>query len=296
MRLSAAAALNNDGSHPEEEGIDAGGATVPVPLHGHQVEIETWRAVADLEYLAAEDLAFRLKMPFEVRKRTARIRLDAPATAAERAAMQRNLDYHHRDATLEGARDFELTAATWWRGVFAEADRLEFSSGLTLPIGETESNPYARDASGNVVPHEHVQFGTGTFDPIVQVTWARRFGERWAGNLYGAARLPFYENRHDFRAPCEFTLASGASRAIGEHWHARATLTTIYSGFAEWDDTRDPNSGWLVHYAGLGAEWRGETITASLLVQFPFGQQILGPGDETFDLGPVISLSLLLPL
>jgi hypothetical protein len=296
VRASATAALGNDGSHPEEEGVDAGGATVPAPLHEHVVEINNWRTVVDLEYRATDDLAFRLKMPFEVRERSARVRLVEPATAAEQAAMQRNLDYHHRDATLEGARDFEITAATWWHGVFSDSDYLEFSSGCTLPVGETESNPYARDAFGNVIPHEHVQFGTGTLDPIVQVTWSRRFGEQWAGNLYGAARLPLYENRHDFRAPREFTLAGGVSRALGEHWHLRGTLTTLYSGFAEWNETRDPNSGWFVHYAGFGAEWRGESLTAALLVQFPFGQQVLGAGDETFDLGQVISLSLLLPL
>lgn len=295
VRLSIAAALDNDGSHPEDEGVDSSGATVPAPLHEHSVTLSSWRTVVDLEYLAADDLAFRLKMPFELRDRRAEVREIGPATSAERADMQRGLDLHHPDATLEGARDLELTAAAWWRGALREGDRLELAYGLSLPVGETEHDPYRRDALGNAVPHEHTQFGSGSFDPLVQATWAAPLGEDWTAGLYGAAHWPLYENRKDYRAPREITLAGSLGRALTERWQLRAVATVLWSGKAEWDGAPDPNTGWLAWYAGAAAEWRRAGWALSLQILLPVTQRTLGAGNETFDLGPVATLSALLP-
>jgi hypothetical protein len=294
-RFSFTAALDNDGSHFESEGVDAGGATVPAPLHEHVVGVDVWRAVLDLEYLAAEDLALRVKLPFEVREREASIRTVDPATAAQRADMQRGLDLHHPDARLTGLRDPELTAALWWRGALREGDRLELAWGASLPFGETEHDPYRRDALGNLMPHEHVQFGTGTLDPLIQVTWAAPLGDGWAASLYGAARLPWYENRKDYRAPRELTLAASLGRSLGEHWHLRAAATALWSVQAEWNNAPDPNTGWLAWYAGGGVEYRRGGWSLSLQALLPVAQDTLGEGSETFDLGPVVTLAALLP-
>lgn len=292
IRLSEAVALNNDGSHLETEGVGPGGSTVPVPLHRHDVEMDVYRTVLDLEYQAAGGLAYRIKLPWEVRDRKASVGLVDPATADEQEAMQRGLDLHHPDATLTGVRDLELTAARAWRGALAREDRLEFAAGFTLPIGATEPNPYAVDENGDLLPHEHVQFGSGTVDPLLQLTWARPLAPDWSGSAYAAARIPLYENRHDYRAPRELTLSGGIGRALGSGWHLRGTLTGVYSSQAEWSGVPDVNTGWVAGYAGLGAEWHGERFAGSLLAQLPFAQDVLGEGDETFELGPVFSLAL----
>jgi len=291
LRLSAAASLNNDGSHLETEGVDGSGAAVPVPLHRHEVDVNTYRTVLDLEWRASDRMAWRIKLPYEVRERRARIGLVDPATPAEEAAMQRNLDLHHPDATLSGVRDLELTAARSWRGAFAAEDRFELAAGLSLPTGRTEPDPYARDEDGNLLPHEHLQFGTGTVDPLLQLTWARALDDAWSASVFAAARLPFYENHHDYRAARELTLSGGLGRALGERWHLRGTLTALYSSQAEWSGVPDVNTGWIATYAGLGAEWRGDDLSFSCLVQVPVAQHVRGEGDETYDLGPVISLS-----
>lgn len=296
VRLGVAASLNNDGSHLEREGVDASGATVPAPLHEHVVTMDSWRTVLDVEYLVTDDLAVRLKMPYEIRDRSASIREIAAASAAQRADMQRGLDLHHPDRSLEGVRDFEATAATWWRGAVLEGDRLELAYGTTLPFGETESDPYARDALGNLLPHEHVQFGTGTYDPLVQLTWSAPLGEGWMASLYGAARLPWYENSEDYRAPREITAAASAGRALGDHWHLRGNLTALWSGKAEWNGVPDVNTGWIAWYAGGGVEYRAGGWALSLTVLLPFAQDTFGAGGETFDLGPVVTLSTVLPL
>lgn len=295
FRISLASALDNDGSHFEREGVSAAGATVPTPLHEHRVRMDAWRTVFDLEYLAAADLAFRLKMPYEVRERSASVREVEAATAGQRADMQRGLDLHHPDETLRGLRDFELTAATWWRDAFRAGDRLELAYGVSLPVGATERDPYRRDALGNLLPHEHVQFGSGSFDPVLQATWSAPLGEDWAIGAFGAARFPLYENRKDYRAPREITLSASIGRALAPRWHLRGTLTALWSGKAEWSGAPDPNTGWLAWYAGGGFEYRAAGWTAALHLLLPVAQDTLGSGRETFDLGPVVTLALLLP-
>lgn len=295
-RWSFAAAPGSDGSHLEDEGVDAGGSTVSVPLHEHAVEMDVWRTVLDLEYLAAEDLGLRLRMPYEVRDRRAAVRELAPASDAERAAMQRGLDLHHPDGTLSGLRDFELTAASWWRSALREGDRLEVAYGLALPVGATEHDPYRRDAGGNLLPHEHVQFGSGTFDPLLQLGWSAPLAEHWQAGWHGAARFPLYENRKEHRAPREIALSGSLGRALGSRWRLLGIAAAQWSGRAEWDGAPDPNTGWFAWYAGAGLEYRRGGWAAALHVLAPLGQRTLGGGRETYDPGPVVTLALLLPL
>ena len=153
-----------------------------------------------------------------------------------------------------------------------------------------------RDALGNLLPHEHQQFGTGTVDPLLQIGWLTPLSERWRGDLYAAAHLPLYENGNGYRAPREFTVAGGITQSLNAHWHLCGSLLGTYSGYAEWDEARYINSGWYVGDAGLAAEYRTEAATWSLSIQAPFGQQTLGEGDETFELGWVMSLGVAIQL
>jgi hypothetical protein len=58
--------------------------------------------------------------------------------------------------------------------------------GVTVPLGRTEPNPFTLGDLG--LPHEHIQFGTGTWDPVVGLAAGRRWGETTL-TLTGLARL-----------------------------------------------------------------------------------------------------------
>ena len=45
------------------------------------------------------------------------------------------------------------------------------TSRTGLPLGSTEEDPFARGRAG--LPHQHIQFGTGTFYPVLRSTLAR---------------------------------------------------------------------------------------------------------------------------
>ncbi len=82
-----------------------------------------------------------------------------------------NPSVHHRDERLVGPGDPWLTARAAIRaGAFTLGARL----GVALPVGRTEEDPFARGDLG--LPHEHSQFGAGTFEPLIGIDGARRFG------------------------------------------------------------------------------------------------------------------------
>jgi hypothetical protein len=110
---------------------------------------------------------------------------------------------HHRNETLVGIGDPWLLlraggmAGDWW---------LAARPGVSLPLGRTEEDPFALGDQG--LRHQHIQFGSGTFDPV---------GVLEASNTAGAIDLDFfaqgqaslYENQHGYRAP--WRVYGGAS-------------------------------------------------------------------------------------
>ncbi len=61
---------------------------------------------------------------------------------------------------------------------------------------------------GAGLKHEHIQFGSGTFDPTLAVQWSRPFGKVRLGASVDA-RIPLYENRPRFPAPATVRWAVG---------------------------------------------------------------------------------------
>jgi hypothetical protein len=101
---------------------------------------------------------------------------------------------HHRNETLFGLGDpWLLGRVTGMFGKFGITSRV----GLGLPLGSTEPDPFARGRAG--LPHEHIQFGTGTVYPIFALDAAYKQGPaRFSG--YGQVLLFLYENGYGYRA------------------------------------------------------------------------------------------------
>ncbi len=72
------------------------------------------------------------------------------------------VNIHHRDETLFGIADPWLLG----RATGAIGDlRITTRAGLGLPLGRIEDDPFARGRAGQ--EHQHIQFGTGTFYPVL---------------------------------------------------------------------------------------------------------------------------------
>lgn len=101
---------------------------------------------------------------------------------------------HHRNETLYGLGDI------WLRGrgsVQLFGLRASALLGLSLPSGRTEEDPFELGRRG--LEHQHLQFGTGTVDPVLGVDLSWR--SRWVRvSAYAQTHLILYENRHGYQA------------------------------------------------------------------------------------------------
>ena len=129
-----------------------------------------------------------------------------------------NPGLHHRNETLSGLADPQvgLNYGRKWAPWTLSA-RL----GLSIPVGRTEANPFELGRLGKW--HQHIQFGTGTWDPRVGLALGRAAGPVDL-QLTGVARLPMSENEHGYRAGRRYGLFLSGSPALPNQWSANAGL------------------------------------------------------------------------
>jgi hypothetical protein len=123
-----------------------------------------------------------------------------------------NPGLHHRNETLTGVSDPELTLHVGHQGT---AWSVGGRFGLSVPLGRTEPNPFELGRQG--LWHQHIQFGTGTWDGILHFAAARSLGPVGL-DLNGAAKLTFYENTHGYRAGNRYAARAGISHVFGKAW------------------------------------------------------------------------------
>lgn len=173
-------------------------------------------------------------------------------------------DIHHRDETLIGPGDPWLMAVTGRRlGAWSAA----FRAGVTVPLGKTEENPFELGRRG--LPHQHIQFGTGTWDPLAGAAVARRVGQVTA-SLSALARVPVTTNGHGYRAGRRLQISSAGDRRITGPWRAQAGLDYSHETAETWDGRveEEGNLGRsdLLLSAGIVRELGGRALVFTLRV------------------------------
>jgi hypothetical protein len=114
-------------------------------------------------------------------------------------------DIHHRTETLVGLTDPWLSLRAAERlGPW----QLSFRAGLTLPVGSTVPNPFALGRAGK--PHEHIQLGTGTVDPLAGLEVRRGIG-RFSVAGWVLAKASLYQNPHHYQAGSQLLVGANVS-------------------------------------------------------------------------------------
>lgn len=159
----------------------------PPQFHDQMFYVGELRAVLDYRWLSW--LSTELQLPFRVTHTTVKYLTEDGRTFTP--------DYeniHHRNETLAGLGDAWVSARGTW-SVFGLL--LTGRLGLTLPLGRTEDNPFALGEAG--LTHQHVQFGTGTFNPLLGLELQRDFGPV-RGRAYSQAQVSFAANARGYQA------------------------------------------------------------------------------------------------
>jgi len=138
-------------------------------------------------------------------------------------------DTHHRNETLLHVADPQLAALlTGASGAWT----VNASLGTSIPIGRTEPNPFALGRLG--LPHQHIQFGTGTWDPMLSVAALRSLGEVGISASV-SAKVTLSENTHGYRAGNRYGILLGANRKLGGIWGTNLGMTLDRESPEKWD-------------------------------------------------------------
>ena len=293
------------GGHLETKGISPDGEVVTVPLHRHHVKLNTFRLDVGLKYRFNSQWMLEANVPYETKIQEARIEelLDYPVTSSEREAIERNQRIHHRNETYTGPRDSDISLGYRTQGLLLKNDFLMARIGTTLPFGKTEEDPWKLGDAGR--EHLHIQFGTGTFNPIVDLHYSLPVYKGLGANASIRGKFPFYENSKTYRGSREVTYTAGLNYRLNKWLSFQAGYLGFYQAYAYWAGKRDINTGLRFSMASFGASViTPYKIPLSLAVMLPLHQETLyddssslldGTYQESdaFEFGPLVSLTVL---
>ena len=291
------------GGHLETKGISSSGKVIDVPLHRHRVTLNIFRVDIGLKYQFGPQWMLEANVPYETKVQEATIEEIAPVSQADLEAIVRNRDNHHRNETYRGLTDANILLGYHAVSLFKESDFLMGRIGTTLPFGKTEEDPWKLGDAG--LEHLHIQFGTGTFNPIVDLHYRLPVYKGLGTNASVRVKLPFYENSKTYRASREFTYTAGLNYRFSDWLSLQAGYLGFYRSYAYWAGEQDINSGLRFSMASLGASIvTPYNIPLSVALMLPLSQETLyddpnalldGAYQErdAFEFGPLVSLTVL---
>lgn len=291
------------GGHLETKGISPEGSVIEVPLHRHHVKLNIFRLDVGLKYQLASQWVLEANIPYETKNQEATLEDIDPVTPTEREAIIRNRDNHHRNETYIGFADADLFLGYQMQGLLGENDFLMARVGTTIPFGKTEEDPWKLGDAG--LEHLHIQFGSGTFNPIVDLYYRLPIYKGLHANTNVRGKLPFYENSKTYRGSREVTYTGGLSYRVNDWLSFQAGYLGFYQSYAQWAGERDINTGLQFSMASFGVSVvTPYDLPLSLAVMLPLHQETLyddtgalldGVYEESdaFEFGPLISLTVL---
>ena len=208
-----------------------------IPDHRHVIRLALFHSELEADYGATDKLTLTLKLPYDIKDQHV-----SYTTLSGQPYVPPYGDIHHRTETLRGVGDAELKA------LFPLGPNLQIGAGLSIPLGHTVPNPIVLGREGKT--HEHIQFGTGTFDPLISVLWIQPLPGFGGLSMVAAAdaQVPLYQNSQGFRAPVTVRWALGPSLPIRTAGLA-LQWAGQYQSIGRWDGEQDEGTGF--HNGGV---------------------------------------------
>ena len=280
------------GGHVETEGVSQDGKVIDVPLHRHHVKLNIFRVDIGLKYQFGSQWMLEANVPYETKAQEATVEKIDPVTPEQWDAIVRNGNNHHRNETYTGLADADILLAHHVHGIFKADDFFTGRIGTTIPFGKTEEDPWKLGAAG--LEHLHIQFGTGTFNPIVDMHYSLPLYKGLGVNASLRGKFPFYENSKTYRAPRELTYTGGLNYRFNDWLSLQAGYLGFYQTYAYWEGELDINTGLLFSMASVGASIvTPYNIPVSVSLILPLSQKTLYEESDAFEFGPLVSLTVL---
>jgi hypothetical protein len=258
---------------------------VPVqPLYLHDQDIYPTELRTVFELGLSPSWGLEAQLPFRVL--ATRIRFATPAGAPY---VPLDRDVHHRNETLAGIGDPWLLGRY---GTMLGGALVTLRAGLSLPLGRTEQNPFALGDMGQ--RHQHIQFGTGTFDPVAAADMSKGFGLMQV-SAYVQGQVSLYQNRHGFRAPARgYAGVQLGTRLIGK-LNGAVGPDFLYEGPERWDGAirQDASLGRTEVLIGAALSQNFADNMITLLVRVPVYRHIVQGSEALGRLSSPVMASLI---
>ena len=278
------------GGHLETRGLSPTGKVIDAPLHRHHVALSTYRIDVGVQYLLSDQWTLQANIPYAVRDQDASIEWIDPVSPEDEQAILRSRDIHHRNETYTGLADSDLFLGYKIRGLFKTGDVLFTRLGTTVPTGRTEENPWILGDAG--IEHLHIQFGTGTFNPIANLQYSLPLYR--GGTITASVRgmFPFYENSKTYQGPVELSYTAGFTYRLFNWLSFSGNYLGFYQSAASWAGERDINTGLRYSMAALGMSLATlDGISVSANVMFPLTQETLYDESDAIEFGNLVALT-----
>lgn len=280
-----------DGGHLETRGLSPTGDVVQVPLHRHRVSLDVVRFQLDVAYRLTADWDIALSLPYDIKDQDAFVDELAPVTLEEREAILRNQDIHHRDEVYRGFSDARLLVSHNLTNLLSDVDRFMVSVGTSIPIGATEQDPYRLGDAG--IKHLHIQFGTGTFNPLAALHYETMLSDRFSLNASIHGQFPVYENGKTYRGSVEITETVGLRYQLRDWLALHANHLGLFQSYAYWDGMRDINSGLIFNAVQFGVSPDPRFgVPIRLNATLPIQSRVLSDEGDAFEVGPTVSMAV----
>ncbi len=279
------------GGHEHNKGLNKEGNSITTPLHEHHVNLDFIRTEISLEYTFANNWTTWLRIPYDIKMQKASIHFIESATDEEKEAIFRNRDIHHRTENYKGLSDFRLLIAHRITSILTEKDKIDLAFGTSLPIGTTEENPLT--AGENEEKHLHIQFGTGTFNPLLELHYAVSILPKLSLALFSINKLSFYTNKLNYQGSSETTSGISAGYRMNSWVSPRITFANFSQTQAKWNGANDPNSGLISYNITANLSFRlnnGISITPGC--RYPLYQQTMDGNGDAFEYGSTYTLNI----
>jgi hypothetical protein len=254
----------------------------PTYLHHQKIYPAELRAVGEVGL--TRRLGLEVQVPFRLIATTIQY-----ATPGGQPYAPLDAGVHHRNETLTGISDPWLLGR-WgaWLGEF----QLSLRVGVSIPLGKTEPNPFVLGDMG--LTHEHIQFGTGTFDPVGAFQVARAIRKTQLA-VYGQGQASLYENKHGFRAPSRFFGGVQASHLLFAGITGGAGVDLLFEGAERWDGQiqQDGNLGRTEILAALSLLQAFGDTSVGVYARVPVWRHIVTGDDPQGSLSSPLMLSVI---
>ena len=291
VTINGIAGLALKGGHPNNKGLDPNGNVIPVIGHDHKVDLNMFRAQLAIEYTIASDWTIWARAPYDVKQQQALLDIPNAATQEEVAAIEANRNIHHRSETYTGLSDAKVLVARRFHRIGIKHSTLDVALGSTIPTGATQEDPLKAGAEGR--EHLHIQFGTGSCDPVVELHYNALIGNKLLLSMFSVNKQPMYTNSRNFKGGYEGVQGIGIGYGLTKWLTSRLSFASFIQNQSAWDGVKDPNSGLIAwNIAAYFPIRLGNNLQVIPGYRHPIKQRTLVPGGDTFKYGPTFLLNV----